>query len=92
MGTMNKEFEYKGHRFNIKIELGTRVVRCMNGGIYHTATVNDMGQGNYYVSREIDASCVSEEVQKLIQRAKESVDSTERDNSLSIELYDLGFR
>lgn len=92
MGTMNKEFEYKGHRFNIKVKLNTEVERRPNGKIWHTVTINDMGLGNFYQSIDVEDYDLVREITRLEVMAIASVDNTKRDRSPNPILYDLGFR
>jgi hypothetical protein len=65
---MNKQFEYRGYNFNIKVELNTKAERHPNGKKWHTVTVNCMDKDNYYKKREVEddwlTMCIeSEEIQ-----------------------------
>lgn len=42
----NKVFECKGHKFNIKCELNTRVEKIANGKAWHTLTLSILEEGN----------------------------------------------
>ena len=43
---MNKQFEYRGFNFNIKVELNTKVEKCIGGERWHTVTTNCMDADN----------------------------------------------
>ena len=51
---LNKQYEYRGYTFNIGVELNTKAERHMNGKVWHTVIVNDMGFGSYYKKEEIE--------------------------------------
>jgi hypothetical protein len=93
MGLMNKEFEYRGYTFNIKVEVNHTVNRHLGGISRHKVTLNDMGPSNYYETR----FCISIELPNCIDNmtgvAKKWVDK-QLDNSRTEEeelLISLGF-
>lgn len=47
---MNKEIEYRGHKFNIKVELKTGFEKNIDnvGVVNNTVTINNIGGSNYY--------------------------------------------
>lgn len=71
---MNKEFEYKGYKFNIKVELDTKVERRINGSRWHTVTTNCMDYDNYYDKMEIKDEFLETCVKNMEKKAKEYVD------------------
>lgn len=73
MKEMNKEFEYRGYKFNIKVELETRVTKEINGDKYHTVLINDMGPGNYYKKEEVRDSLLEKALYSLEKRAEDYV-------------------
>ena len=93
MGSMNKEFEYRGYRFNIKVELNYRVERSMDGKHQHKITLNDMGPSNYYETKLTETCVLEEDIQLMIEDAQTWVDKRE-DGSKTFEeklLASLGF-
>ena len=51
---LNKQHKYRGYTFNIGVELHTKAERHMDGKVWHTITVNDMGLGSYYKKYEVE--------------------------------------
>jgi len=51
---MNKQFEYRGFNFNIKVELNTQVEKRIEVEIWHTVTTNCMDADNYYKKEEVN--------------------------------------
>jgi len=71
---MNKEFEYRGYKFNIKVELNTRVERRMNGDKWHTVITNCMDFDNYYKKEEVKDKFLIMCVEDAERLAKKYVD------------------
>jgi hypothetical protein len=51
---MNKQFEYRGYKFNIKVELNVKTERSLNGRTWHKMTTNSMGNDGYYREEEVE--------------------------------------
>lgn len=93
MRDMNKQFEYNGYKFNIKVEFNTKVERRIGGLRWHTVTINDMGHGNYYEKKEYEDGNLVAGVQMIESRAKYYVDNRTDTNPLQDQrLLDLGFK
>ena len=91
---MNKEFLYKGHRFNIKVEFNTRAIRGDIGKslVWDTITINCMDHDNYYHKTEVLHEDLIRSVIAEEAAAKRFIDK-KLDNSVeNQELADLGFK
>lgn len=89
---MNKEFEYRGYKFNIKVELNTRA-RRPNGDRYHTVTTNCMDYDNYYKKEEVNDKYLVLAIQDCERLAKKYVDEKlEGKPSPDERLSELGFK
>jgi hypothetical protein len=71
---MNKEFEYKGTKFNIKVELDQIVERSIGGKRIHMITVNDMGNGSYYRKYQTETHNMSMNISRCEEEAKKFID------------------
>ncbi len=93
MSKLNKEFYYKGYRFNTSIELNTKVERILDGKVWHTIITNCMDGNNYYQKEVIETSQIEEYVQKHNKSAEEYIDKlTYTQQSYEEQLlYKLGF-
>lgn len=49
----NKEYEYKGYKFNIFIQFNPKTIGKFNGKSWHKLIVTDIKDSNYYYSSEI---------------------------------------
>ena len=90
---MDKQIEYKGYKFNVTVELNTKIEKCLNGKRFHTVRVNDLGPSNYYVKKEIEDSKLFEAIEAMQNDAKLLVDKrngTIKDTTVAI-LEKLGF-
>ena len=74
MSKLNKEFDYKGYKFNTSVELNTRAERKPNGKVWHTIITNCMGGNNYYQKEEIETCQIEEAVGKHKQNAIDYID------------------
>lgn len=89
----NKEFEYKGSRFNITVELNTKVEKRMNGDRWHSIRCNDMGAGNYYEKKQVIDADLESEILACQERAKASVGTIPHSESeQELLLIKLGFK
>lgn len=70
----NKEFEYKGYKFNTSIKLNTKIEKKIYGKIWHTITTNCMGSINHYQKDEIETHEIEEYVEKHKQSAIDYID------------------
>ena len=94
MSKLNKEFEYKGYKFNTSVELNTKIEKKINGKIWHTIITNCMGSNNYYQKDEIETYQIEEYVQKHKKLVIEYIDKLTYKPQQSFEeqlLSDLGF-
>lgn len=90
---MNKEFDYRGYKFNIKVELNTRVERRMDGERWHTVTTNCMDFDNYYKKEEVKDRFLEVCVQDAERLAKQYIDEKEDGKKSDDErLSALGFK
>ena len=71
---MNKQFEYRGFNFNIKVELNTKVEKRIDGERWHTVTTNCMDFDNYYKKEEVNDKFLVICVQECERLAKMYVD------------------
>ena len=90
---MNKIHEYRGYKFNIKVELNYRVEKRINGKREHKVTLNDMGPSNYYQSIYVETCNLEENIQLMIEDAETWVDTRVDGNKTFEEklLASLGF-
>lgn len=72
---MNKIHEYRGFKFNIKVELNYKVEKKINGVKYHKITLNDMGPSNYYKSYLCETDILLSYISDMINSAEEWVDN-----------------
>jgi hypothetical protein len=91
---MNKQHEYNGYTFNIKVELNYKVERSIDGKREHLITLNDMGATNYYQTHYAETHNLSEIIELMVDGAEKWVD--ERMNGDKSEevilLESLGFK
>ncbi|WP_445713455.1 hypothetical protein [Flavobacterium sp.] len=94
MSKLNKEFEYKGYKFNTSVELNTRAERKINGKVWHTIITNCMDGNNYYQKEEIETFQIEEVVEKHKQNAIDYIDKlTFKEKSFEeMLLSSLGFQ
>lgn len=94
MKTLNKIFEYKDYKFNIKVELNFSAERRPGGLVLHKITLNDMGISNFYKTLPVATSEIERIIELLENVAKEWVD--ERLglglSEIEIKLGQLGFK
>lgn len=93
MSKMNKEFEYKGYKFNTSVELNSRVERRIDGKKFHKIITNDMGGGNFYITSEVEDEEFKEAISHHENQAKIYVDKREKKNLSPLEelLTEWGF-
>lgn len=90
---MNKVFEYRGYKFNIKVELNTRTERRMDGERWHTVTTNCMGFDNYYSKAEVQDDVLILKINAEEILAKEYIDKKLDGNpSVDQRLTEMGFK
>ena len=90
---MNKQFEYRGFNFNIKVELNTKVEKRINGERWHTITTNCMDVDNYYKEEEVSDKFLVVCVQDCERLAKKYVDEKlDGKPSPDARLSELGFK
>ena len=71
---MNKEHEYRGYKFNIKVELNQRVEKHPDGKREHKITMNDMGPSNYYKIAMCESCRLESTIKFMIKEADEWID------------------
>ena len=93
MQEMNKIFEYRDYKFNIKVELNSRVEKTPNGKRWHNITINDMGVTNYYKKREVEDNFLVKTILDIENEAKLWVDiRSYNEASPDSRLTELGFK
>ena len=94
MSKLNKEFEYKGYKFNTSVELNTRAERNLNGKVWHTIITNCMDGNNYYQKEEIETFQIEEVVKKHKQNAIDYIDKLtyKKQSFEEMLLTNLGFQ
>ena len=90
---MNKQFEYRGFNFNIKVELNTKVEKRIDGERWHTVTINRMDVDNYRKKEEVNDKSLVVYVQDCERLAKKYVDEKlDGKPSPDARLSELGFK
>jgi hypothetical protein len=94
MSAMNKEHEYGGYKFNIKVELNHRVEKRIDGKREHKITVNDMGATNYYQTHLAESHNLEEIITYMMEDAEKWVyNRTNCDKTQEqLLLENLGFK
>jgi len=93
MQEMNRELVYGRYKFNIKVELNSRIEKTPNGKRWHNIIINDMGVTNYYKKQEVEDSLLIKTIYDMENDAKFWVDN--RPDNISTpdsRLSDLGFK
>lgn len=93
MSKLNKQFDYKGYKFNMSVELNTKIEKRLNGKRLHTIITNCMGSNNYYQKDEIETFQIQEYVEKHKDLAIDYIDKlTYKQKSFEEKLLSgLGF-
>jgi len=92
MKEMNKQVEYGGYKFNIKIELDALLERHPGGRHQHRITVDDMGTGNYCVYYMIDNSKnLKHAIERILRKTEAWVENSEHD-PVTVMLESMGFQ
>ena len=93
MHTANKQFEYRGFKFNIKVELNTRVEKRIDGDRWHTVTTNFMDVDNYYQKEEVLDKFLEMQIGDSERYAKEYVNKKlDGESPIDKRLSSLGFK
>lgn len=91
---MNKQHEYLGYTFNIKVELNHRIEKRINGKREHLITLNCLGSSNYYQTHFAETHNLTEIIELMVEDAEKWVDK-QRNGDKSEEvilLESLGFK
>ncbi len=92
---MNKEFEYRGFKFNMKVEDKTIVEKNQVCEMY-TITTNCIGYDNYYSKVNHNGSLTAYDIKEQERRAQEYVDKklkcTDNKTVFNRNLSELGFK
>ena len=96
LDTYNKQFEYEGYTFNIKVELNSFAERRPGGARGHQITINDMGQSsNFYRQIAANTETLGLRISTLMQEATDFVDGKKginKDPDPAVSLLEgLGF-
>jgi len=90
---MDKQFEYRGFNFNIKVELNTKVEKRIDGERWHTIIVNCMDSDNYYKKEVVNDRFLVMCVLNYESLAKKYVDEKLDGKPTADErLSELGFK
>jgi hypothetical protein len=90
MASFNKQFEYKGYKFNINVTTNTKKLCSTN---YHTITLNDLGSSSFFVIDDCTYASLENNLKVIEGRAKTYVDAKEtEDDKLANKLNGLGFK
>jgi hypothetical protein len=89
---MSKIFEYKGNKFNIEVQFDTTIEKKIGGKRFHTITVNDLGESDYYQTYDIEDHDCRKEMIKLQEDIMSVVDGRNIENDSRAILRSLGFR
>lgn len=94
MRTLNKEFAYRGYKFNMKLELETRIEKRFNGDRFHTVTVNCMDFDNYYNKREVEDRWLEAAVGDMEFQARQYIDKKFEKSQPKVDerFTNLGFK
>ena len=92
MNTKNKEFKYKNYNFNIKIELFSEAERRLDGKVWHTITINDIGPSNFYQKKQVLDEDLEKEICALEQKAQDYIDNKIEKRDIDLRLEKLGFK
>ena len=74
---MNKQFEYKGYRFNIKVSFNVKAERHIGGKRWHRLSVSGMGARNWSFEKPevLDEDLVGA-INDIQKRAEEYIDGS----------------
>lgn len=91
---MNKVHEYRGFKFNIKVELNHTVERRPDGLRQHKITLNDMGPTNYYETYLCETDNLLDDINGMINNAEVWADDLidERKSFEEKLLESMGFK
>jgi hypothetical protein len=90
---MDKEFEYRGYKFNINVKLNTKVEKRINGERWHTVTTSCVDFNNYYKKEEVKDKFLEVCVQDNERLVKQYIDEKEDGKRSAYEcLSALGFK
>jgi hypothetical protein len=70
----NKEFEHRNCKFNMMVELKTKVERFAGGKTYHTIRTYNQG-GSYDSKVQVEDSELDYRMEEEVMKAKEHADS-----------------
>ena len=89
MSVLNKEFTYRFHKFNIKIELNTRIT---DSDKYHTIFILEKSLDGYYKKDEVNDKHIEIGISDFERYAKKYVDEKlDGQKDIDIRLSNLGF-
>lgn len=91
---MNKIHEYRGFKFNIKVELNHTVEKRPDGLRQHKITLNDMGPTNYYKTTLCKTDNMIEYIHNMMEDAEKWVDERiDESKSYEVKLLEkMGFK
>lgn len=91
---MNKQFEYRGYNFNIRVDLNTKIERRPNGRRWHTITINCIDDQDYNKTAEVEDAFLEVFIGNIEYTAKEFIDNKEDGKKKNLDeqrLIKLGF-
>lgn len=93
MAQFNKEFYYRGYRFNTSVELNTTAERRPNGKVWHTVVTNCMDGGNFYRKEDVVTDALEGVIELHRTKCREYIDKLNCNPKTKEELLltSLGF-
>ena len=91
MKTYNKIIEKDNYKFNVKIELDTRLERGLEGKRFSTVILNEMGLTNFYKKWEVRNTELIDFIDNTIPFEITYFLNEKKQNPLEKELIKMGF-
>ena len=92
---MNNQFEYKGYKFNIKVEFDVKVEKCIGGKRWHRVFLNHMGSANWGVQdNEVEDSSLLGRIEGVKKEAEDWVNKRHNTGYTETQkaLLEMGFK
>ena len=93
MSEMNKEFTYRGYRFNINVSLNIKIEKRIDGLRWHRVVTNCMDYDNYYQADDVEDMDLQKHLISCELRAKKYIDMKDDIKDPNIKmLVRMGFK